>query len=128
MLAPESASGPLLTVEARGGHCREGPCESVLVIERDGRVHRTKPQAEEVGRLEPGQVAALEAAIRAADFERIQGRPFTGECPTAYDGQELVYEFSAGTGVQRVASCEIDIDAGDPLWVTVEGILALVSS
>ena len=40
-------------------------------------------------------------------------------CPTAYDGQELVFEFGAPAGVERVESCMVDIDWSAPLFVAV---------
>ena len=64
-------------------------------------------------------MAALAAAIQATDFAALRARPFTGECPTAFDGQELIFEFSVGTGTQRLASCDVDIDWGQPLFVAV---------
>jgi hypothetical protein len=35
------------------------------------------------------------------------------------DGQELIFEFSAGGGTQRIASCEVDIDWGHPLFMAL---------
>ena len=115
----------LLAVTARGGHCREGfTCETVTVIGRDGRISRLAPDPAELGTVRPDVLDALDLAIRSADFELIKSRPFTGECPTAFDGQELVYEFAAPSGVQKIASCEVGIDENDPFWLTVAAALA----
>jgi hypothetical protein len=116
-------TGPLLVVSTRGGECPAGMCESETVFERDGRVHVTKPKPAEQGRLPGPTIAALDAAIRAADFAAIRSRPFTDTCPTAYDGQEVIYEFGTPTGVERIASCEVAIKQDDPLFVAVQRIL-----
>jgi hypothetical protein len=60
-------------------------------------------------------MASLGAAIEAADFAEIRSHPFTGECPTAYDGQEVIFEFATLHGVERIASCEVAVDFSSPL-------------
>jgi hypothetical protein len=116
-------TGPLLVVSTRGGECPAGMCESETVFERDGRVHVTKPKPAEQGRLPGATVAALDAAIHAADFAAIRSRPFEDTCPTAYDGQEVIYEFGTPSGTERIASCEVEIDPHDPLFVAVHRVL-----
>ena len=69
-------------------------------------------------------MAALDAAIRTADFDGIRARPFTGECPVNVDGQETIYEFGAPSGTERVASCETQIDPDAPLFRAVDLALA----
>jgi len=54
-----------------------------------------------------------------ANRAALKSHPFTGQCPIAFDGQELIFEFSVGTGTQRIASCEVDIDWGNPLFLAV---------
>jgi hypothetical protein len=112
-------TGPLVTVTTRGGECMAGPCGSTVVIERDGTVHQAAKPPNDLGTLPPDLLTALDAAIKTADFATIRAVPFKGECPTAYDGQELVFEFGAPSGVERIASCEIAIDYGSPLFVAV---------
>jgi hypothetical protein len=116
-------TGPLVTVTTRGGECVNGPCGSTIVIERNGRVHQTAPASAELGALPANALTALDAAVRSADFESVRTRKFTGECPTAYDGQEVIYEFGAPGGVQRIASCETEIDPNHPLFVAVKAAL-----
>ena len=108
------ASGPLVTVTTRGGECVNGPCGSTIVIEHDGRVHQTAPTSAELGALPANALTAVDAAVRTTDFESLRARQFTGECPTAFDGQEVIYEFGAPGGVERIASCETEIDADQP--------------
>lgn len=115
--------GPLLSVERRGGECPAGACSTTVVLERDGRIHQAAKPPDDLGVVSPATVAALDAAIRATDFAALRSHPFTGECPTAYDGQEIVFEFGAPGGTQRIASCEVEIDVGSPLFVAVAGAL-----
>lgn len=118
------SAGPLVTVTTRGGHCIDGPCGSTVVIERDGRLHQTAPDTADLGQVPPELVAALDAAIRAADFSAIRAHPFTGECPVNFDGQEYIYEFVVPGGVERIASCETQIDEDHPLFLAVDEALA----
>ena len=117
------ATGALVTLETRGGLCVGGPCGATIVIERDGRVHQAAKPPNDLGIVPPAALAALEAAIRTTDFTALTSHPFTGQCPTAFDGQEIVYEFGAPGGVQRIATCEVDVDFGLPLFVAVSTAL-----
>lgn len=117
-------NGPLLTVESRGGECLQGPCGTTITIERDGTVHEAAKPPNQLGVLPAAQLAALDAAIKTTDFPILKSHPFTGECPTAFDGQEFVFEFGAPGGVQRIATCEIAVDFGSPLFVAVSAALA----
>ena len=49
----------------------------------------------------------------------LKSHPFTGECPTAYDGQEIAFEFGAPGGIERIATCEVEVDVGSPLFAAV---------
>ena len=111
------ATGPLLTVESRGGECFAAPCGSTIVVERDGRVHSAAKPPNDLGQVPLDQLAVLDAAIKTTDFAILKSRPFTGQCPTAYDGQEFVFEFGAPGGPQRLATCEVEVDYGSPLFV-----------
>jgi len=112
-------AGPLVTVELRGGECFAAPCGRTVSLERDGRVHEAAKPPNDLGVVPPDQLAAIDTAIRLTDFAAMRNRPFTEECPTAFDGQEIVYTFAAPSGPQRIASCEVDIDEGLPLFVAV---------
>jgi hypothetical protein len=110
------AAGPLVTYTTRGGECIDGPCGSTIVIQGDGSVHQTAPTAAHLGQVPADLVTALDAAIKTADFAAIRAVPFTGECPVNFDGQEQIYEFGAPGGVERIASCETEIDPADPVF------------
>ena len=113
------ASGPLMTVELRGGMCPAGACEQTITLERDGRVHGATKPPNDLGVVPAAAMATLTAAIQANDYAALKSHPFTGVCPVAFDGQEFVFEFSVGTGTQRIASCEVAIDWGHRLFVAV---------
>ena len=112
-------TGPLVTVSTRGGMCVDGPCGETVILERDGTVHAAAKPPNELGHLPAQALATLKAAIAATDFAAIKSHPFTGECPVNFDGQELIFEFAVGGTTQRIASCEVDIDWGHPLFVAV---------
>ena len=114
-----AATGALLTVETRGGMCAPGPCGMTVYVERDGLVHQAAKPPNTLGVVPLATLEALDAAIRTTDFAALRSHPFTGECPTAFDGQELVFQFGAPGGVQRIASCEVALDYGTPLFVAV---------
>jgi hypothetical protein len=100
-------------------------CESRVVVERDGRIHAVKPAVEEFGKVPADVLAALELAVRTTDFAQLKSKPFTGECPVNFDGQEIIYDFGAPSGVQRIASCEVEIDANHPLILAVTKALVV---
>jgi hypothetical protein len=112
-------TGPLVTVSTRGGMCVDGPCGQTVILERDGSVHAAAKPPNELGHVPAQAMATLTAAVAATDFAAIKSHPFTGECPVNFDGQELIFEFSVGGTTQRIASCEVDIDWGHPLFVAV---------
>ncbi|MDQ2965771.1 MAG: hypothetical protein M3R57_07990 [Chloroflexota bacterium] len=123
--AVPTASGPLVTVSTRGGECPAGACGSQIVIERDGRIHTLQPAPKDLGRVPADALSVLDVAIRTADFALLKSHPFTGECPVNFDGQEVIYEFGAPSGVQRIASCEVEIDANHPLIRAVTNALVV---
>jgi hypothetical protein len=118
-----TATGALLTVELRGGMCVGGPCGTTVILERDGRVHGATKPPNGLGVVPAAQLKTLETLIAATDFAVIKGRPFTGRCPTAFDGQEVVLEFATNSGVQRIATCQVDVDWGHPLFVALSTAL-----
>ena len=116
-------TGPLLTIRLEGGMCMDGPCDSAVVLERDGRVRSAAKPPNDLGRVSVDAYAALDAAIQATDFAAMRAKPFTGECPTAFDGQKQVFEFSVGSATQRLDSCESELDWSSPLFVAMVAAL-----
>ena len=123
-----TGTGALVTVETRGGECLNGPCGSKTAIERDGRVHSLAPAAADLGQVPPDVLTALDAAIKTTDFAILKSHPFTGECPVNVDGQEVIYEFGAPSGTERIASCEVEVDPELPLFMAVQAALAAVGA
>jgi hypothetical protein len=115
----QPATGPLLTVTTRGGMCPDGACGASVVLERDGKVHAAAKPPNELGQVPAASMAALTAALNQTDFAALRAKPFTGECPVNFDGQELIFEFVVGSTTQRIASCEVVIDWGHPLFVAL---------
>jgi len=95
-----------------------------VAIERDGTVHDAEPRLIDRGVIPEDLRVALERAIDEADFDSLRSRPFRGECPASADGQEQIYTFGTDQGPIRLASCEVEIDPNDPLFVAVENAFA----
>jgi hypothetical protein len=94
-----------------------------VILERDGKVHSAAKPPNELGTVPANTMATLTAAVSQTDFAALKAHPFTGECPVNFDGQELIFEFNVGSTVQRIASCEVEIDWGHPLFVAVGAAL-----
>lgn len=120
---PLLGTGPLVTVSTRGGMCPAGACNNSVILERNGRVHAATKPPNDLGQVPADAMATLTAAVQATDYAALRSHPFTGECPVSFDGQELIFEFGVGAGTQRIATCEVDIDWGHPLFVAVGAAL-----
>jgi hypothetical protein len=116
-------TGPLLTVRLEGGMCMDGPCDSAVVLERDGRVHDGKTPEGDLGRVSAQAYGALDAAIQGTDFAAMRAKPFTGECPIAFDGQKQIFEFSVGGTTERLDSCESELDWSSPVFIAMVAAL-----
>jgi hypothetical protein len=123
LVQPPAGDGPIVTVEAHGGMCLEGECRSVVAIEADGRVHQVEPEERRISQVTGESIDVLRAAIGITDFDAIRSRPFLGECPTAFDGQELVYTIATPRGAERIASCDVEVDPDAPLFAAIHAIL-----
>jgi hypothetical protein len=117
-------SGPLLTIESRGGHCMDGPCGRTLIVEGDGRVHEAAKPPNDLGFVEPDLLVALQEAIDAADWATIRSHPFTDTCPVAFDGTEIVLDFGTATGTEHIEGCQVAIDWSSPPFSTIKIALA----
>jgi hypothetical protein len=69
-------------------------------------------------------MARMRVAIDTTDFAALKRHRFTGECPVNFDGQESIYQFATSAGVERIASCETQIDESHPLFVAIHDALA----
>jgi hypothetical protein len=114
---------PLLSVETKGGECPSGMCTRLVNVEGDGRLHEVIPLDQVIGQASPALVEALQVEIERANYQLILSRPFTGTCPTAYDGQQLIYTFHLPTGDRTVDTCKVAVDPNHPLFVAVSAVL-----
>ena len=112
-------TGPLVVVRHEGGMCMDGPCDNSVILERDGRVHSAEKPPNDLGRVSAEAYAALNAAIQTTDFAAMRSKPFTGECPIAFDGVKQVFEFSVGATTERLDSCETELDWSSPLFIAI---------
>jgi hypothetical protein len=116
---------PLLSIEIVGGECAEGACHRLINLDADGRLHEVIPKDRTVGTVPMELVDALQVEMDRANFNLIESRPFTGECPTAVDGQELIYTFHLVSGDEEIRSCKVAIDEHHPLFRAVAAVTAL---
>jgi hypothetical protein len=120
-------TGLLAIVEQRGGECPAATCETTIYLDADGRIHMAAKPPNDLGTATPAQIQALEAAIASTDFSNVRKPAFSGECPTAYDGQELVFTFTTAAGAERLASCESALDYSTPLFKALADALGTAS-
>jgi hypothetical protein len=116
---------PLLSVETVGGECAEGACHRLVNLEADGTLREVIPLTRIVGHAPPELVEALQVEMDRANFLLIGSQPFTGECPTAFDGQKLIYTFHLVTGDEEIDSCKVAIDERHPLFQAVAAVLSI---
>lgn len=117
----------LASVEQRGGECPAATCDTTVYLDADGRIHVSAKPPNDVGTATPEQVQALASAITATDFGALRKPAFSGSCPTAYDGQELVFTFTTAAGTERLASCESTLDYRAPVFRALAAALGAAS-
>jgi hypothetical protein len=118
--AVQPSSAMLVRVEASGGECPGGECANRWDILRDGRVISADGAVPDVT---PEVLARIILVVDATDWRAILARPFMGECPKNFDGQEFVYTFPKATGDVVVASCTTRIDPGDEPFASIQTAL-----
>lgn len=123
--APIPVDGPLAVIYRHGGLCVTGAeCESTMTIQNDGTYEVTVNGETRTGSLTTEQVAHITQLIGETDFDTMLNTPFTGECPVAADGQEVVYTFYHTGGAMELASCKVTLDTDAPLFVLLDQIFA----
>jgi len=124
-LAPIATPEPfaLVAIEQTGGECAEGMCTRLVNIEGDGTLHEVIPKDVVLGVVPEELRDALRIEIERADYRQIASRPFTGTCPTAYDGQQITYTFHPSTGDRTIDSCKVAIDPSHPLFRALDAAL-----
>jgi hypothetical protein len=117
---PQPLNGVLVTYEAAGGECPEGPCGFTAEILRDGTVTRSDGMEQTV---DAPSLARLVEQVGSADWQAILAVPFEGECPRNFDGQEEILTFHVAPEPVVVASCSVTVDPEQEPFRTVRGIL-----
>ena len=114
------ADAVVVALDMTGGMCRDGACAQHTELRADGTV--VGPDGSRRS-LNPIEVERARLAIDAADFTAILARPFTGQCPVAYDGAEWTWTFHAAHGEVAVASCTTQIDPGQEPFSTLTELM-----
>ena len=114
----------MISIETRGGECVSGPCDRLVNIDDNGRIHEVIPKDRVVGTVPKDILEALQIEMVQANYNLLQSRPFSVTCPTAFDGQETIYTFHIPTGDEEIASCKVAIDENHPLFRAVAAALA----
>ena len=102
----DSVNPILVSVMSHGGLCPIGvECKREFTVYRSG----TYISSEKNGTLSPDELKELVRQITNADFASVESKKFTGTCPTAFDGNELVFIFYAQTK-HIIPSCTYVVD------------------
>lgn len=119
-------SDKLLEIEYRGGDCPNG-CSTKYAISRMGFFTKddyTGQNTFHLGKaLDQVKITGLIQEIEKADFSLIRSKPFTGVCPTAFDGQEITYKFYTTQTLETVSSCQTEIDYNSELFKTIQSVI-----
>lgn len=113
-----------MSIETRGGECPNGACGRLANIEGDGTLLEVIPTDRVLGTVPERLLDALRIEIEQANYPLLQSTPFSGECPTAFDGQETIYTFHATAGDEVFATCTVAIDPNHPLFQAVAAAIA----
>ena len=120
-------AGPEMTLTRTtwGGLCPEGPCRSELVVDGDGAWRYEAQDGSEQGRLSGAELDRLRRAVLATRLS--EDGPTSTHCAADSDGRSVAYSWTVGGESRRVDSCEVAVDADDPLVVELEGLAARVT-
>ena len=106
-LPGELAGAPLVALEVSGGRCVDGTCSARASLDASGRmVYFDGTEST----IPPERLARIVESIAATDWDAVMAKPFEGECPTAFDGQELIWTIQTPAGPVEVADCTIAVD------------------
>ncbi len=122
--APTPVPMAVVSIETRGGECATGSCNRLVNIDGDGTLHEVIPKDQVLGTVPEPILDALRIEVEQANFAQLQSRPFSGQCPTAVDGQETIYTFHVTTGDEEIASCKVAIDPNHPLFQALAAAIA----
>lgn len=109
--------------EASGGLCTNGGCFSQTLVYSDGSYKAKNNNSDKSGSVNKDLITALQNQIQKTDFALLSSVPFTGTCPSAYDGSEIAYTFYNSSGqATTLDSCKEKIDMTASIFKAVAGI------
>jgi len=122
---PATDDPPVVRVVDHGGLCTGSQeCSTETVVLASGTAVRQSAGAVAVSYpISAEQIDQLASLIASADFTALATPPFTGVCPTAYDGTERIYVFASPDGPITLAGCQVEIDHAAPLIALVDTII-----
>jgi hypothetical protein len=114
---PIPKSGTFLVKIKFQGGMRATTTVAGLLIRPDG-IYRSSNGVNQPksGVLSQPELRLLKQRIKQADFKAIKSKPFTGTCPIAFDGIEIVYLFETNRGIEEISTCKYAIDGKSPLF------------
>lgn len=120
-ISTPTSSAPATFLASRtetGGMCPNGECESTFAVSSDGAWYLVSSTMNRSGWLAPATVASLTSAVTSTSI--LSAPAFTGTCPIAYDGSEVIYSWRDGSGTtQTVSACDKAVSDDDPLVVAL---------
>ena len=111
----------VLTVDVTGGECANGPCGAQYVVYGDGRVDGPPGAALAIP---ADQMTLIADQVGRTNWDAVRAVPFTGECPTAFDGQKHIYGFPAPGGDLVFDSCEFDLSGVEAIQAIDQALFA----
>jgi hypothetical protein len=109
----------LASLTETGGMCPDGACLASFAVSSDGTWNLVSSTANRSGALPADVLAALTTAATTTSL--LDAPAFTGTCPTAYDGSEMVYSWRDSSGAtQTVSACDKAVPDTDPLVTALE--------
>jgi hypothetical protein len=116
---------PYLQITFSGGRCTYGLCSRTASFAQDGALTITDGAGTtKDAHLAPAELTELVTQIDRADLAAVTSRPFTGTCPSAYDGQEITFTFSTAATSEVIPGCTYAIDAAAAPFSTALALLA----
>lgn len=106
----------LITIIVSGGRCVYGLCRSELNINSDGSYTTVENKKKNSGQITKDDLMELQQLIQSTNFNEIKSKPFTGTCPTAYDGSEITYIVKVDNANESISTCKYAVDPNLPLF------------
>lgn len=119
----------VIRVGYNGGLCPYGVCTSQWELSRDGSyfyITGSESTSSIEGGVSVNIVNDLEQLIAETDFDAIKNDLFTDICPTAYDGQEVTYQFFLDERVENISTCVYNLAGSSELIRAIDEIQTII--